>query len=323
MKLLLVVATWLGVSAAAALEPLDNGVYLLPGDLGSMSGKKREIAELVGFMNVYQRLGLTDGLATALMPVLTLVLRVVTETGVTPAILDTVVPNEVFMNMFADGVIWGLQNNVVDLADTLVGLQRSGLLLDTIVLAANDPYVMPGLIRIIEAYMAIPVVGGETTTSPTAPENAPVATSTAFPESLPEIDSSLEAIFESVLQALTMEDQNHLFSLFARESQLLNDVLTSLNQSGLARQFVQHLVTSEALAEPLAKFVKRIVDSNAVSMSDLFSAFINANIFGDVIGDLIANLELIGKFAEIGLSLIQTRIGQWALLGLMGKLNIL
>lgn len=290
-------AVFVSSSFACALPLAVANGPVLKDPLLQFDHVKREVNLLEDALQLYRREGMLDGLVELLIPILEPVLVTLTQTGLTPVVLDMSMANPEMINFLADGVIWVLRNDLIDLTDLIIGLQRSGMIMDVLHLSLEDPAILPGLIRIATAYMALPLTDDSYAEAPPADQyTAPPADQYTAPPTGVADDGSTGQMSTRGLDGLV--------ELFARESVTLNQVLGALNSSGLARQFVQHLLTTPELAEPAAMFVKRIVDLEVLSLNDVVQAFMQANIVGDLIGDLMADTALIAQFGNTAMTLL-------------------
>ncbi|CAN3355545.1 hypothetical protein DICA1_B03334 [Diutina catenulata] len=197
--------------------------------------------------------GSAADMLTPLMGVLDKVLAAVAASESVPRVLDMVMGNPTLVDLAADGVIFALRNDMVNLVDMLIGLHKSGLIIQTLHLSVEDPNVVPGMLAI----------GGEI----------------------------------ARLRVQTLERRS-VETLFERESVLLNDVMTSLANSGLARQTVQHLMTAPHLTEPAARFVDRVIEARVLTVRELISAVVESGIAPQLMRDVITDRVLLAQFGQ-------------------------
>ncbi|CAN3374052.1 hypothetical protein DIURU_001742 [Diutina rugosa] len=285
---LLTAVSWSSLVCGLPSGPVSSGDPQLSGDTPIIDRvHPRDITSFTDVLALYRRDGMSDMIVSSLIPLLEPLLTTLTQSGVTPVVLDMSMANAEMMNFVADGVIWALEHDLIDFTDLFIALQRSGLIIDTLHLSVENPAVIQGLIRVASAYMALSTSDTQPTEFTAPPTGVAYSSETATTE-------------------LTTREIDSLVNLLARESITMNQVLAAVSNSGLARQFVTHLMTTPELAEPAAAFVKRIVDSGAVSVTEVVQAFMRANIVPDLLREIMADTALIAQLGSTAMTLISS-----------------
>ncbi|KAK6459208.1 uncharacterized protein RJT20DRAFT_138283 [Scheffersomyces xylosifermentans] len=202
------------------------------------------------------------------IPILDTILLALNDSGLANTVIDFVLLNPSLLDITIDGTIFLAKSGLVNLTDILIALQKSGLILQVINLALDDPEILPGFLRIGKELLS---------------QNG---INIFNKRSLDEVSIVESAEFDIV-------------SLEKRESELLNELLTSLRASGLAASVIQHLLTTPELAAPAAHFLNGILHSGALSLSDLLTALKESNLVLNLLRDILNDTELLKKFGAI------------------------
>ena len=158
------------------------------------------------------------------------------DSGLANVVIDFVLLSPELLDLTADATIFILKSGLINLADLLIALQKSGLVNQILLLALDDPEILPGLLRIGKELLK---------------QNGIDIFSKRSIDMITELETA--AVFEET-------------SIDKRESQLLNELFASLKDSGLGVSIIQNLLTNPDLSAPAATFLTKILKSHAVTL---------------------------------------------------------
>ena len=75
----------------------------------------RDVTLFNDVLALYRRDGMLDLIVSLLIPLLEPLLTTLTQSGVTPVVLDMSMANAEMMNFVADGVIWALEHDLIEI----------------------------------------------------------------------------------------------------------------------------------------------------------------------------------------------------------------
>ena len=212
------------------------------------------------------------------VPILDSILTALSDSGLANNVIDFVLLNPILLDVSANSFIFVLKSGLVNLTDVFIALEKSGLIIQTINLALDHPEILPGVLSIGKDFLelnGIHLFGRD--------------------------DDEL-----TVTEEEQTESTKDVPNLTKRESEFLNELLTALKDSGLASSVILHLLTTPQLAQPSAYFVNQIVQSHAITIGQILDATIQSNIIWNLFRDILADKELLNKFASI----VKDRIAQ-------------
>ncbi|ODV79517.1 uncharacterized protein CANTADRAFT_51574 [Suhomyces tanzawaensis NRRL Y-17324] len=196
-------------------------------------------------------------------PILDDVFAALKDSGLAFVVIDTVLLSPQLLNLSIEGTIFVLKLGWINLTDLFIALQRSGLVIQILNVSLDDPEILPGLLRLGKSLLE---ENGIDIFNPDA--------GLIQPESVPPPAPVLAK----------------------RESQIYNDLLAALTDSGLAVAVVEHLLTTPSLADPSAHFLSEILKSKAISVRELLVALKESNLVFDLLKDILHDKELLRKF---------------------------
>ncbi|EAZ62836.1 predicted protein [Scheffersomyces stipitis CBS 6054] len=206
------------------------------------------------------------------IPIVDAILAALNDSGLANVVIDFVLLSPELLSISIDGVIFTLKSGLINLTDVLIALQKSGLILQVLHLALNDPEILPGLLRIGKELLA---------------QNG---INIFSKRELNELSTEVEAV---------ADDSFNVYDLSKRESELLNDLFTALRDSGLAASVIQHLLTTPELAAPAAHFLDAILKSGALSLGQLLQALKESNLVLNLLKDILNDRALLIQFGNI------------------------
>ncbi|KAI5950476.1 hypothetical protein KGF57_004291 [Candida theae] len=199
------------------------------------------------------------------LPLLDTILSTLNNTGVALTVIDYVLLRPELLDIVIQTTIWVIRLRLINLADLIIALQRSNLIMDVLTLGLEDSEILPGLINITieilkQSGLDLGLLSKRFDVEPVQPFNSTV---------------------------------DHLSK---RENALLDQLFLSLRDSGLAVSVVKHLLTTPALASPNAHFLVSILQSHALTLSDLLAALKESNLIWDLVRQLLGDPSIIIEF---------------------------
>lgn len=216
-------------------------------------------------------------IARSKLPILDEILAALKNSGLANVVIDFVLLNPELLDITAEATIFILKSALFNLTDVLIALEKSGSVIQILNLALDDPEILPGLLRIGKELLK---------------QNGLniYKRSDGLSDDLSYSFDTSEIVESSVF------DVN---SLDKRESELLNELFTSLKDSGLLVSIVQHLLTTPDLAEPAATFLTKIIKSHAITLKELLDALKESHFIFNILKQILHDKELLKKFADM------------------------
>lgn len=227
------------------------------------------------------------------LPLLDTILVFLKNSGLVNTIIELVLLNPELEKISAEATILLLKSGQVKLTDVFIALNKSGLALQTIELAVDDPQILPGLLRIGSELLKQNGIG--------------------------ILQKRSVALDDEVLDKREMEE-TALYStrsLTKRESQLLNDIFAALKDSGLAESIIQNLLTNPELAAPAAHFLSDILKSHAITLSELLTALKESNFVLELLKQILGDKKVLERFGSLILDKVANGKIPEELLGLL------
>lgn len=227
------------------------------------------------------------------LPFLDTILVFLKNSGLVNTIIELVLLNPELEKISAEATILLLKSGQVNLADVFIALNKSGLALQTIELALDDPQILPGLLRIGSELLKQNGIG--------------------------ILQKRSDALDDNVLDKRETEDaaRDTTRSLTKRESQLLNDIFAALKDSGLAESVIQNLLTNPELAAPAAHFLSDILKSHAITLSELLTALKESNFALELLKQILGDKKVLERFGSLILDRVANGKIPEELLGLL------
>ncbi|CAK7892724.1 hypothetical protein CAAN1_01S11386 [[Candida] anglica] len=240
------------------------------------NGESVQISRLVSDLRVYNtEAGTTeiekrnvaivsiDDLTTrSNIPILDEILAALKETGLANVVIEAVLLSPTLRGISINATIKLLKGNF-NLTGLLVSLQKSGLILSFLNLALDDPEILPGMLRI----------GKE----------------------LFKVHSGTVA----KRYDMDLVEQSSEYTLSKRENDLITELLTALNDSGLAMAVVQNLLTNPELSEPAAIFLSAILKSGAITIREVLVSVKESHLIFGLLRQILADKALLEKFGHL------------------------
>lgn len=253
------------------------------------------------------------------IPILDQILSALKDSGIANIVIEFVLLDSTLRQISTNVTISLLKSNKVDMTNLLIGLEKSGLIILFLNLALDDPEITVGLLRITKELLKQFGLnlkrGYATTTAPPTIAPAPTKDPATTPATAPAPSfASATTICTSAIAPAPVYAQAPAVapspataanpipaseSAPAQETDLLTEILTSLNDSGLAMSVIQSLLTNPDLAEPSAIFLADIIKSGAIPVGDILVAVKQSNIVYLLLRDILTNRELLSKFGNL------------------------
>lgn len=199
------------------------------------------------------------------MPLLDTILLTLNNTGVALTVIDFVLLRPELLDIVIQTTIWVIRLKLINLTDLIIALQRSNLIMDVLTLGLEDSEILPGLINITMEILKQSGLG------------------------LGSLSKRMDDEAVEVSNSTNIE-------IGKRENALLDQLFISLRDSGLAVSVVKHLLTTPELAAPNAHFLVLILQSHALSLSDLLTALKESNLIWELIKQLLGDPQIIIEF---------------------------
>lgn len=263
------------------------GVGVSTGDgAGADDGDGAEVQVRAQVLNVAQ-----DLLKRSDSPLLDTILGYLNDSGAAIVVLDASLLNPQLLQVVIDTTIWILKQNLINLTDLLIAIERSGLVFDILNLTLEDPEVLPGLIRITKEVM----LQSNLDFSGLLKRDAIVSEEDDELNDVEILEAFLKWNTNNSKHARDLENTEE-FQLDKRENEMLNEVFIALRNSGLAVSVIRHLLTTPELAQPNAYFLVSILESHAIEVSDLLKALKESRLIWDSIASLLKNPQIVKEF---------------------------
>lgn len=199
------------------------------------------------------------------MPLLDTILLTLNNTGVALTVIDFVLLRPELLDIVIQTTIWVIKLRMINLTDLIIALQRSNLIIDVLTLSLEDSEILPGLINV---------------------------TTEILKQSGLDLGLLSKRLDVEPINAIN----STIHDISKRENALLDQLFTSLRDSGLAVSVVKHLLTTPELAAPNAHFPVLILQSHALSLTDLITALKESNLIWDLIRQLLGDPLIIIEF---------------------------
>lgn len=199
------------------------------------------------------------------LPLLDTILLTLNNTGVALTVIDFVLLRPELLDIVIQTTIWVIRLKLINLTDLIIALQRSNLIMDVLTLGLEDSEILPGLINITMEILKQSGLG------------------------LGSLSKRMDDEAVEVSNSTNIE-------IGKRENALLDQLFISLRDSGLAVSVVKHLLTTPELAAPNAHFLVLILQSHALSLSDLLTALKESNLIWELIKQLLGDPQIIIEF---------------------------
>lgn len=205
-------------------------------------------------------------------PMMEKIILALEDSNLVTSIIDYVLLDPELADASANGLIWALRNDMVDIPNFLTALQKSGLGLELIHIGLDDPEIAPGLLRIVK-------------------------------EALVQSNISIFGLIDvgkndygDVESAAIVPPEPPLEK---REDPVLNDMLRVVKETGLAETWVVHLMTSPELAEPQATLVLKLIHFHAISAQQIIDALRETNFLHEMFRQIMQDRELLEKVGHL------------------------
>ncbi|EGV60593.1 hypothetical protein PSN45_001637 [Yamadazyma tenuis] len=206
------------------------------------------------------------------IPVLDKVLTLLNDTNIANIVINHVLLSPTLLDLSTNATIFVLRLNLVNYDNLFIAIEKSGLVNQLILAALDNPNTLPGVLRLIDDLLKDNGINFSSLTS-----------------------HKRQLDFETFAPVERRESK----TLTKRESELLDELFTSLRDSGLVVSVVSNLLTNPDLAAPSAQFLTEILRSGAISVPEVLQALIESGALINILKDVLTDRAILEKVAQI------------------------
>ncbi|EMG50505.1 hypothetical protein SBY92_000171 [Candida maltosa Xu316] len=201
------------------------------------------------------------------VPILDTIFRTLDDTGTTFALIDFVLLQTPLLDFVLDTTIWIIDAQLLNVTNFFIALEKSDLVTDLLVSCVQDTKVLPGMLVILK-------------------------------DVIQESDFNLVNITEIFSFTNIFPKEKRSLEIVKRDDPVLDLLVQSIKDSGLAVALVTHILTTPELAPAAAHLMWRTLTVKSSTLEVITAALNRSHLIWVVIQDIFKVPGILFKFGS-------------------------